>query len=104
MDSAVEVTRGAGGCDPQVEDGTWVLWRGSFGVEKVVGKGQDSQLGAKKLQGNLSEVLSLMKSPDDRNMKPDPACRVLAHGGAAMCGHVSRGPHFLQRRCPVCQA
>lgn len=60
--------------------------------------------GAKKLQGNLC----LVKSPEDGNMKPGPRCRVLAHGGAAMCSHVSRqvrrGPRVLWRRCHVWQS
>jgi len=36
MERAVEVTRGAGGCDPCVEERTWVLWRGNFGTQTVV--------------------------------------------------------------------
>lgn len=36
MERAVEVTRGAGGCDPRVEEGSSVLWRGNFGGEVVV--------------------------------------------------------------------
>lgn len=35
MEKVMEVTRGAGGCDPGVEESTRVLWRGNFGVEKV---------------------------------------------------------------------
>lgn len=36
MERAAEVTGGTGGCDPGIEEGTWVLWRGNFGGEKVV--------------------------------------------------------------------
>ena len=36
IERTVEVSRGAGGCDPGIEEGTQVLWRGNFGGEKVV--------------------------------------------------------------------
>lgn len=85
----------------------WFLgWKGDLGVlerkfwsggggerSPLAGQGQGSQLGDKKLQGNLC----LVKSPEDGNTKADPTCRVPAH----VSRQVRRGPHALQRRCPI---
>lgn len=110
MERAVEVTRGAGGCGSWVERGTWVFWRGNFGAEVVV-KDLLWQDGDRAASCGIRscKATSVLWNPLKMGIQ-----RLTPHAGylhmevlpsaADVSRQVRRGPHALQRRCPIWQS